>query len=815
MPQCCFAGCHNRTDDGRGLSFFRFPRRDVARTKAWVQACGREAFVPSQHSRVCSQHFSPDDFERDIRSELLGSSHRRLRLKDTAVPTKALGIKSSQEPKEKVNRNSTSPVKVDEKETHNETNTGRLAEKRKSDHAASKLLEPPLKKKYFEGDVLDLSKKQVISYGIERAMEKDEDELMLDSLCEEMEKENAPSAEFLAKSKSLIHKMEDELRNEESTLFLLKQLRANQRSHALQLKGTKTPQAAPTPPKPLTLSDRTPININPQRAPSSLTTSRVSQPSNVNSCTSSTSVTPSQSTPKVTKAMAVQALEQQYNGKKLVLQKHLERTLDKVTLPRPPGGNSFSDIAFVPSTWTNEFTYLFGLEEVVGALQDYDAYTAEKADQSLACDPFICARCGTDFTPVWKRKRPGSTEVVCEACIIYSQRSSIYKSYNNVVSAALKQYASSEHEIDQEYQDILNTPVKLETFIREQERKLASTQQAQQQQQQQLPTNNTTANPRFHQAQNFQAQNAFTGTRHVSNTNVSNAAAVHITLPNNNVRRQSSSTLVSSASAPVLSVQQQQQSQVAAASVAHQLASQYQQLSKVVAAAAGNAPQAQTNYSVSTNPVNVAASMMMAAASTQQQQQAAAAAAVLQQRLAAAAALGELQQQQPQAQASTVASSSSLDQFNPFTQMQALLMNSLLCSAANQATGNRQQQQPQQQMLQQALFQYAFLLQQQQQQQQQAAAAAQAQQQQQQQQVNAAALQQLMGGATAGAGGNSAAAISFLTNLWNLNAASGAVGKKSKEVNRNLSFWKKSNADETFLHLHLGRGNFSNEASRA
>ncbi|KAF8567756.1 hypothetical protein P879_03498 [Paragonimus westermani] len=407
MPQCCFAGCHNRTDDGRGLSFFRFPRRDVARTKSWVQACGREAFVPSQHSRVCSQHFSPDDFERDIRSELLGSSHRRLRLKDTAVPTRALGVKSNQEPKEKVSRNSTSPLKVDQKETPNESNTGRLAsnvfvysnllffywfdgvaqagvssappvvmsvasEKRKSDHAASKLLEPP-PKKFVVDDVILLSE--------------DEDELILDSLCEEMEKENAPSVDFLAKSKSLIHKMEDELRNEESTLFLLKQLRANQRSHALQLKGTKAPQAVPPPPKPvqpassswfsythyLTLVDRTPINGNLQRAPNSVTTNRVSQPSSVASCTSSNNVTSSQSAPKVTRAMAIQALEQQYNGKKLVLQKHLERTLDKVTLPRPPGGNSFSDIAFVPSTWTNEFTYLFGLEEVVGALQVSDS----------------------------------------------------------------------------------------------------------------------------------------------------------------------------------------------------------------------------------------------------------------------------------------------------------------------------------------------------------------------------------------------------------------------------------------------------------
>lgn len=87
MPQCCFAGCHNRTDDGRGLSFFRFPRRDLARTAAWVVACGRKDFSPSQHSRVCSRHFSAVDFDRDARHDSNGGVHRRLRLKDTAVPT--------------------------------------------------------------------------------------------------------------------------------------------------------------------------------------------------------------------------------------------------------------------------------------------------------------------------------------------------------------------------------------------------------------------------------------------------------------------------------------------------------------------------------------------------------------------------------------------------------------------------------------------------------------------------------------------------------------------------------------------------------
>ncbi|VEL40635.1 unnamed protein product [Protopolystoma xenopodis] len=93
MPQCCFAGCHNRTDDGRGLSFFRFPRRDAARTVAWVAACGRKEFTPSQHSRVCSRHFSTDEFERDYRSDLANGPPRRLRLKDTAVPSKSPVIK--------------------------------------------------------------------------------------------------------------------------------------------------------------------------------------------------------------------------------------------------------------------------------------------------------------------------------------------------------------------------------------------------------------------------------------------------------------------------------------------------------------------------------------------------------------------------------------------------------------------------------------------------------------------------------------------------------------------------------------------------
>ncbi|OON22454.1 THAP domain protein [Opisthorchis viverrini] len=533
MPQCCFAGCHNRTDDGRGLSFFRFPRRDVARTENWVLACGRERFVPSQHSRVCSQHFKPEDFERDIRSELLGTGHRRMRLKDTAVPTKAQNIVT-------VNQTSMTSTPTKEEQEESSFKSEVQGEKRKAEAISSKQLEPPPKRyechnaevgllfprSFVDETVLDLSRKPSIAAGTTASsslkgeddvilLSEDEDEAMLDALCEEMEKENAPSSDLALKSKALLRKLENELRNEESTLLLLQQLRANQRSNSLPLKGNKASGAPPNISKgsPSTNQNRS-AAATPTRVPVVNHTSRTPQTPSTTASSSTNGATPSSSLPKVTKAMALQTLEQQYSGKKTTLQKHLGRALDKVTLPRPPSGTGLSEVAFVPSTLTNEFTALLGLEEIVSALQDFDAYAAEKADQSLACEPFVCSRCQTDFTPVWKRRRPGSSEVVCEACIVDSQRSAIHKSYHN--------------------------------------------------------------------------SGTFSGSRHPQATTANNATAVHFTIPNVNARRQNPNTLVTSASAPSLSIHQQQQ---------QQLASQYQQLSKVVAAVAAGNNQAQSTYS--------------------------------------------------------------------------------------------------------------------------------------------------------------------------------------------------------------------------
>ena len=56
---------------------FRFPAKQDLRSK-WMVAMRREGFVPTKHSRLCSNHFRPQDF-RMMKSKLM--------LKDGAVPS--------------------------------------------------------------------------------------------------------------------------------------------------------------------------------------------------------------------------------------------------------------------------------------------------------------------------------------------------------------------------------------------------------------------------------------------------------------------------------------------------------------------------------------------------------------------------------------------------------------------------------------------------------------------------------------------------------------------------------------------------------
>ncbi|XP_069820570.1 uncharacterized protein [Dendropsophus ebraccatus] len=63
MPMTCVAyGCNNHFVKGCGKQFFRFPMKDPDRLSKWVIAIRRKNWKPSASSRICSDHFTEDDY---------------------------------------------------------------------------------------------------------------------------------------------------------------------------------------------------------------------------------------------------------------------------------------------------------------------------------------------------------------------------------------------------------------------------------------------------------------------------------------------------------------------------------------------------------------------------------------------------------------------------------------------------------------------------------------------------------------------------------------------------------------------------------
>ncbi|XP_058503501.1 THAP domain-containing protein 6-like [Solea solea] len=81
MPNSCSAcGCTNRCNiqaRSQGITFHKFPKDDVLR-KLWEVALRREGFNASQSSRLCSEHFRQEDFDR---------TGQTVRIREGAVPS--------------------------------------------------------------------------------------------------------------------------------------------------------------------------------------------------------------------------------------------------------------------------------------------------------------------------------------------------------------------------------------------------------------------------------------------------------------------------------------------------------------------------------------------------------------------------------------------------------------------------------------------------------------------------------------------------------------------------------------------------------
>ena len=85
MPYCAAFGCNNDARYVKTVSYHRFPE-DQKLLKEWLAKISRTDLTVTRESRLCSDHFEPHCYERDLKAELLGSPEKRV-LKEDAIPT--------------------------------------------------------------------------------------------------------------------------------------------------------------------------------------------------------------------------------------------------------------------------------------------------------------------------------------------------------------------------------------------------------------------------------------------------------------------------------------------------------------------------------------------------------------------------------------------------------------------------------------------------------------------------------------------------------------------------------------------------------
>jgi hypothetical protein len=85
---CAVAVCKNYSAKAKAaqesILFFRFPK-DTNIRKQWIQKCHRKDKFRVENSRICSQHFSRQDYEDDMKARLLHTIPKKLN--SSAVPS--------------------------------------------------------------------------------------------------------------------------------------------------------------------------------------------------------------------------------------------------------------------------------------------------------------------------------------------------------------------------------------------------------------------------------------------------------------------------------------------------------------------------------------------------------------------------------------------------------------------------------------------------------------------------------------------------------------------------------------------------------
>ena len=87
MVYCMAVGCNNdaRRTKGKGISYHSLPKNEQLR-KEWLAKINRVNPTISKNSFVCSDHFTPECFETNLKAQLTGV-RMKTKLKAGAVPT--------------------------------------------------------------------------------------------------------------------------------------------------------------------------------------------------------------------------------------------------------------------------------------------------------------------------------------------------------------------------------------------------------------------------------------------------------------------------------------------------------------------------------------------------------------------------------------------------------------------------------------------------------------------------------------------------------------------------------------------------------
>lgn len=315
------------------------------------------------------------------------------------------------------------------------------------------------RQKHGEAAPMDLSTKSDNSNGGDIIMLSDEEEGQI---------MNGHSDEIAVSEvkmrKRFIKQLQAELRNEEAKLVLLKKLRQSQTTHIAEQNNTAKPQKQSTQPPPLVRGPQQqarPAHSQPpqlmrnnqqnnnrahQHGPPPLVNMGRQPDSGYMNGNVAPTYRGSPSGPPQSAPVDNQTPAQRQAAAKMALRKQLEKTLLQIPPPKPPP----PEMNFIPSLASPDFIYLLGLEEAVNYIIDANLISKgqKNADEKMICNPFTCVQCSTDFTPVWKREKPGSKNVICEQCVTTNQKKALKQEHTNRLKSAFVKALQQEQEIE-------------------------------------------------------------------------------------------------------------------------------------------------------------------------------------------------------------------------------------------------------------------------------------------------------------------------------------------------------------------------------